>query len=131
MPLIWRVIVAPMTLPGIRSFKELVMIRIFVCTFAQRSFTPNAAKVVDNLMLEDPNQPRSLRAAPFKLFISFQGCEESFLHGIFRSGIVAKAENGVLEKIIAVIVQPTTRIGRFIGELTLCRTHINEKLLDQ
>jgi hypothetical protein len=24
-----------------------------------------------------------------------------------------------------VVVQPTTRIGRFIGELTLCRVHTN------
>jgi len=53
------------------------------------------------------------------------------LHGVFGGGIVAQSKNGILEKVIAVIVQPTTRIGRFIGELTLCRVHTNGNFLDQ
>jgi hypothetical protein len=47
------------------------------------------------------------------------------LHCIFGGGIVAQSENGILEKIIAVVVQPTTSIGGFSGELTLWHVHTN------
>jgi hypothetical protein len=53
------------------------------------------------------------------LLVSLEGSEKSLLHRILRGGIVAQSKNGILEKIIAVVVQPTTRIGGFIGELTL------------
>jgi hypothetical protein len=53
------------------------------------------------------------------------------LHGVFGGGIVAQSKNGILEKVIAVVVQPTTRIGRFIWELTLWRVHTNANFMDQ
>jgi hypothetical protein len=53
------------------------------------------------------------------------------LHGVFRGGIVAQSKNRIFEKVIAVVVQPTTRIGRFIGELALWRVHTNGNLMDQ
>jgi hypothetical protein len=54
------------------------------------------------------------------LLVSLEGSEKSLLHCILRGGIVAQAKNGILDKVIAVVVQPATRIGGgFIGGLTL------------
>src|ERR1051325_6538619 len=82
-PFIWRVIIVPMTLPWIRSFKEFAVLGTFVRLFAERSLTPGPPKVIDDLVLEDPNEPGSLRTPAFKLFIRLQRCEKRLLHGVF------------------------------------------------
>src|SRR4029079_4090254 len=119
MPFIWRVIVVPMTLPGPGFIKELAVLRAFVRFFAERSFPSGTPKVIDDLMFENPDQPGALRSTSLEFFVSFQRCEKSFLHGVFGGSIVAQSENRVLEKVVAMVVEPTTRVGRFIGELTL------------
>src|ERR1044072_3904226 len=131
MPFIGRVIRVPMTLPWLRSLKELAVLRAFVRFFAERRFPASASKMIDDLMLENSDEPGSLRSASLKFFVSFQSCEKSLLHGIFGRSIVAQSENRVLEKVVAVVVQPTTRIGRFIGELTLWHVATNMNFLDQ
>ena len=50
-PLSWRVIVIPMTLPWIRPFKELVVLRTFIRSFAEWSLPHSAPKMIDNLVL--------------------------------------------------------------------------------
>jgi hypothetical protein len=50
-PLIWRVIVIPMTLPGFGSLKEFAVLRTFVRLIAQWSLTNRAPKMIDNLVL--------------------------------------------------------------------------------
>ena len=120
-----------MPLPWIRSFKEFAVLGTFVRLFAERGLTPGTPKMIDNLMLQNSHEPGSLRTAAFELFVSLQRCEKSLLHCVFGGGIVTQSKDGILEKIIAVIVQPTTRIGRFIGELTLWCVHTNVNFLDQ
>ena len=63
--------------------------------------------------------------APSLVLQSFgiQCREKSLLHCIFRHDIVAQSEDGVFEKIVAVIVQPTFRIWRLVGGLSLCLAH--------
>src|SRR6478672_12963735 len=99
-----------MTLPGFRSFKELAVVRAFIRLFAKGSLAPSAAEMIDDLMFENSNKPGSLGTPPFKLFVSLQRCEKSLLYGVFRGVIVAHSKDRILEKIVAVIVQPTTRI---------------------
>src|SRR5215213_3740641 len=130
-PFIWRVIIVPMTLPWIRSFKEFAVLGTFIRFFTEWGLTHRAPKMIDDLVFQNPNEPGALRSAPLKFFVSFECSEKSLLHGVFRGGIVAQSKNGILEKIIAVVVQPTTRIGRFIRELTLYRVHTSVNFLDQ
>jgi len=130
-PLIWRVVVGPMTLPRLGPLEEFAVVRAFVRLLTEGSLAAGAPKMIDDLMLENTHEPGSLRTAAFKLFVSLQRCEESFLHGVFCGGSVAQSKNGIFKKIIAVVVQPTTRIGRFIGGLTLCRVHTMVNILDQ
>src|SRR6185369_7251471 len=131
MPLIRRVISVPMALPWSGSFKELAMLRAFIRFFAEWGFAANAPEMIHDLMFQDTDQPGTFRAAPFELLIGLEGSEKSLLHCILRGGIVAQAKNGILEKIIAVIVQPTTRIGGFFGGLTLRCVHTVLNFLGQ
>ncbi len=108
-----------MTLPRLGSFKELAVFRSFVRFFAEWSFTANTPEMIHDLVFQNPDKPGPFRAAPFELRVSLEGSEKSFLHGILRGSVVAQSKDGILEKIIAVVVQPTTRIGGFIGELSL------------
>src|SRR5215813_11862001 len=131
MPFIWRVIVIPMTLPRLGPFKKLAVLGTFIRFFTEGSLTHYAPKMIDDLVFQNPDEPGAFRSAPLKFFVSFECGEKSFLHGVFRGGIVAQSKNRILEKIIAVVVQPATRIGRFIGELTLWRVHTNANFMDQ
>src|ERR1044071_5537437 len=123
MPFIWCVIVVPVTLPGLGPFKKLAVLGTFIRFFTERGFTHCAPKMIDDLVLQNPDEPGALRSAPLKFLVSFQCCEKSLLHDVFRGGIVAQSKNGILKKVVTMVVQPTTRIGRFIGELTLRRVH--------
>src|SRR5690348_7690112 len=114
-PLIGRIIVVPMALPRLWPFEELAVLGTFIRIFAERRLTHSAPKMIDYLMFENANEPRSLRATPFELFVGLERGEKSFLHGVFGGGIVAQTKNGVFEKVVAMVVQPTTRIGGFIG----------------
>src|SRR5690242_11649459 len=46
-PFIRRIVVVPVTLPRLRTFEELAMVRAFFILFAERSFTHGAAKMID------------------------------------------------------------------------------------
>src|ERR1041385_1887773 len=131
MPFVWRIVVIPMTLPRLGPFKKLAMLGTFIRFFTEWGLRRRAAKMIDDLVLQNPDEPRALRSAPLKFFVSFECGEKSLLHGIFGGGIVAQSKNRIFEKVIAMVVQPTTRIGRFIGELTLRRVHTNLNFLDQ
>ena len=61
-----RVIVVPMTLPWLRSLEKLAVLRAFVRFFAEWSLTNGAPKMIDDLVLQNPDQPGALRATPFK-----------------------------------------------------------------
>jgi hypothetical protein len=87
--------------------------------------------MIHDLVFEDPDQPGAFGAASFELLVRLEGSEKSLLHRILRGGIVAQSKHGILEKIIAVIVEPTTRIGGFCGELTLRCVHTNLNFLGQ
>src|ERR1044072_3333443 len=125
MPFIWRVILVPMTLPGFGAFKKLAVLRTFIRLFAERSLTRRAPEMIDDLMLQNPDEPGSLRAPSFKLFVSLECSEKSLLHGVFGGGIVTQSKNGVLEKVIAMVVQPTTRVWGFTGGRALWLVHTN------
>src|SRR5690242_19799802 len=125
MPFVWRIVVIPMTLPRLGPFKKLAVLGTFIRFFTEWGLTRRAPKVIDDLVFQNPDEPRALRSAPLKFFVSFECSEKSLLHSVFRGGIVPQSKNGILEKVIAVVVQSTTRIGRFIGELTLWRVHTN------
>ena len=131
MPFIWRVIVIPMALPWLGPFKKLAMLGTFIRFFTEGSLPHCAPKMIDDLVLQNPDEPGALRCASLKFLVSFQCCEKSLLHGVFRGGIVTQSKNGILKKVVAMVVQPTTRIGRFVGELTLWHVHINVNFLDQ
>src|ERR1041385_8450024 len=131
MPLIWGVIVVPMTLPRLGPFKKFAVLRTVIRFFTEWCLTHRAPKMIDDLVLQNPDEPGTLRSAPLKFFVSFECSEKSLLHSVFRGGIVPQSKNRILEKVIAVVVQPTTRIGRFIGELRLRRIHTNVNYLDQ
>src|ERR1044071_10135157 len=111
MPFIWRVIVVPMTLPRLGPFKKLAMLGTFIRFFTEWGLTHGAPKMIDDLVFQNPDEPGALRSAPLKFFVSFQCCEKSFLHGVFRGGIVAQSKNRILEKVIAAVAQPTTSSG--------------------
>jgi hypothetical protein len=119
MPFIGRVISVPVTLPGSRSFKELAVLGTFIGFFAEWSFADNPPKVIHDLVFQNSDEPGPFRAASFELLVSLEGSEKSLLHHILRGGIVTQAKNGILEKVIAMVVKPTTRIRSFIGGLTL------------
>src|SRR6185369_116385 len=104
MPFVRRVIGVPMTLPWTRSLEELPVLRAFVRFFTERSLTAGASKVIDNLMLQTPDEPGAFRSPSLEFLVSLEGREKSFLHGVFGSSIVAQPKNGILEKIIAVVV---------------------------
>src|SRR6185369_1106687 len=131
MPFIWRVIVIPVTFPRLGPFKKLAVLGAFIIFLTEWGFTHCAPKMIDDLVFQNPDEPGALRSAPLKFFVGFECCEKSLLHGVFRGGIVAQSKNGILEKVIAVVVQPTTRIGRFIGRLTLWRVHTYANFMDQ
>src|SRR6266542_2390442 len=101
----------PMPYPLISSFEELSMFGTFIESFADGSFALNLPKMIDYFVFEYANQPGSLRSPPFKFLVSLQRREKRLLHGVFGSGIVTKSEARVLEKIVAVIVQPSARVG--------------------
>jgi hypothetical protein len=125
MPLIGRVIVSPVPLPRFRALEEFAVLRAFVRFFAEWSLSYSASKMIDDLVLENPDEPRSFRPASFKLFVSLQCREKSLLHRVLGGSIVAESKSRILEKVITVVVEPTTRIGSFIGELILWRVHTN------
>src|SRR6185369_17063936 len=131
MPFVRRVIGVPMTLPWSRALKELEMFRTFVRLFAERRLAHSATKMIDDLVLENPDEPGSLRTTSFELLVSFQRCEKSFLHGVFGGGIVTHSKDGILEKVVAMVVQPTTGIRGFIGGRTLWLVHTSLSILDQ
>src|SRR5215813_1164780 len=131
MPFIWRVIVIPMTLPRLGPFKRLAVLGTFIRFFTEWSLTHRAPKMIDDLVFQNPDEPGAFRSAPLKFFVSFECCEKSLLNGVFCGGIVAQSKNRILKKVVAVVVQPTTRIGRFIGELTLWHVHTNANFMDQ
>jgi hypothetical protein len=108
-----------MTLPVIGSLKELTVLRPIIGLFAEWSFTANTPKMIHDLVFQNSDKPGPFRAASFELPVSLEGSEKSLLHCVLRGSIVAQSKNGILEKIIAVVVQPTTRIGGFIGEVSL------------
>jgi hypothetical protein len=114
-----------MTLPWIGPFKELAMLRAFIRFLAQRSLALGAPKMIDDLMLQNPDEPGALRSTPFEFLVSPERCEKSFLHGVFGGVIVAQSKNGIPEKVIAVVVKPTTSIGRFTGGHALWLVHTN------
>src|SRR6185369_5253361 len=89
MPIIGRVIGIPMTLPRPGPFKKLAMLGTFIRFFTDGGFTRCAPKMIDDLVLQNPDEPGALRSAPLKFFVSFQCCEKRLLHGVFRGGIVA------------------------------------------
>jgi hypothetical protein len=120
-----------MTLPWPRFVEEFAVLRSFVRFFTERSLAAGAPKVVDNLVLQNSDEPRAFRSTSLEFLVSLERCEKSFLHGVFGGGIVAQSKNGILEKVIAVVVQPTTRIGRFSGDLTLGRVHTKVNFLGQ
>src|ERR1044072_2634335 len=60
LPFTGRVIFVPMTLPRLRSLKELAMLRPFFRFFAEWSFSTSATKVIDDLMLEYADEPGAL-----------------------------------------------------------------------
>src|SRR5690349_4656910 len=62
MPFIGRVVVVPMALPRFRPFEELAVLGTFIRLFAERSLTHSTAKMINYLMFENPDEPRSLRA---------------------------------------------------------------------
>src|SRR5690242_9353348 len=125
MPVVGRVVDLPMTLPRLRSVKKLAMLRPFLRLLAERRLTNGAPKMIHDLVLENAHQPRPFRTAACEIFVGLQGGEESFLHGIFRGAIVAQTKHCIPEKIIAVVVQPTTGIRGFNGGLTLRLVHTN------
>jgi hypothetical protein len=66
MPIVWRAIGVPMALPGVRSIEKLSVLWSGVEVFADRGFTTGTSKVIDDLVLQDSDQPRSLRPRPSK-----------------------------------------------------------------
>src|ERR1043166_2695590 len=101
MPFIWRVVVVPMTLPRLGPFKKLAMLGTFIRFFTEGSLTRCAPKMIDDFVFQNADQPGALRSAALKFFVSFECCEKSLLHGVFRGGIVAQSKNRVLEKVVA------------------------------
>jgi hypothetical protein len=128
MPVAGRIIGVPVAFPFISSFKELVVFRTFVNSFSDGSFAFGFAEVVDDLVLQNSDQPGSFRAAAFEFFISFQRGQKGLLHDIFRRGIVSQTKDGVLEKIVAVIVQPSAGIGQLKVGLWLGQGHADDKI---
>src|ERR1041385_5218688 len=97
MPFIWGVIIIPMTLPRLGPFKKLAVLGTFIRFLTEWSLTRRAPKMIDDLVLQNPDEPGALRSASLKFFVSFERSEKSLLHGVFRSGIVAQSKNGILE----------------------------------
>src|ERR1051326_7509998 len=62
---------------------------------------------VANLVLEDTNQPTLFGAATLKVLASLQGCQKGLLNQVFGPGGIAKAREGILEEVIAVLLYPT------------------------
>jgi hypothetical protein len=114
-----------MTLPGPGPVKELAVLVTFIRFFTKRSLTPCTPKMIDDLMFQNSDEPGALRSTPLKFFISLERGEKSFLHGVFGGVIVAQSKNGILEKVITVVVQPTTRIWGFTGGHALWLVHTN------
>ena len=123
MPVSRRMIGVPVTIPWSGPIEELTMLRTILGFLTERSLTHSASKVIDDLVFQDSDQPRSLRAAALEVFVSLQRREKSLLHRIFGSGIVSQSEYGIPEKIIAMVVQPTTRIWGFTGGNALRLVH--------
>jgi hypothetical protein len=123
MPISRRVILVPVTIPWPGSFKEFPVIRTFISFFAERSLTHRAPEVVHDLVLQNSYEPGSLRTAAFEVLVSLQCCQKSLLHRIFGGVIVSQSKHGIPEKIIAVVVQPTTRIWGFTGGHALRLVH--------
>src|SRR6185503_7679572 len=104
MPIVWCSINNPMTLPLILAVKKLMVIGTFVSSFADGCLPTNASKMIDDLVFQDSHQPGTLRSPSLKVFIRLQRRKKCLLYSIFSHVIVAQPEDGVLEKIVAVIV---------------------------
>src|SRR5690242_4942541 len=72
MPIGGRIILIPVTVPWSGFVKEFTVIRTFVRLLTERSLTHGATKVIDDLVLQDSDQPRALRTATFELSVSLQ-----------------------------------------------------------
>src|SRR5882672_5916766 len=101
MPIGRSVIGVPMTDPLICSFEKFAVFRSVFTAFADGSFPTGAAKVIDNLVFQNADQPGPFRTTPFKFVVGLEGREKSLLHGVFRRSIVTQSKDRVLEEIVA------------------------------
>jgi len=68
--------------------------------------------VIDDLVFENANEPRPLRAATGECVVRLQRGQQRLLHYVFRECRVAQAEQGIAEEGIAMPIYPRARIGR-------------------
>jgi hypothetical protein len=73
--------------------------------------------VIRYFVFHDADQPRAFRAAALKVFIGFNGGEKRFLDDVFSGGLIPQSKDGVLEEVVAMLVEPGGAIGRFNGGL--------------
>jgi hypothetical protein len=99
------------------GLEQLSVFKAFVFTFTDGCFSGHASEVIRYFVFHDADQPRAFRAATLKVFIGFNGGEKRFLDDVFGGGLIPQSKDGVLEEVVAMLVEPGGAIGRFNGGL--------------
>ncbi len=88
---------------------------IDVFTFADRCFSRDPAEVIRDFVFHNPDEPRAFRATALKIFVRLDGGEKCFLNDVLGGSLIAQSKDGVLEQVVAMLVEPRSAVGRFIG----------------
>src|ERR1051325_2552570 len=102
-PTNWRPILTPVTAPWSRLFEPFGLVwRNQLELYIPR----DTAKVIDDLVLHNSNEPGSFRTTAGVTFVSTNGCQQSFVQQILGDSSIAHAHQGISIKVIAVTIQP-------------------------
>src|SRR6266571_7197399 len=102
-PLVRSLLVVPKT-DRHKFLRILIGKKFHVC---KRSLPAKLAKMIDDLVFQNPNKPASLRGTGPEFFVAAHTGEKCFLHQVFGHFGFAHTHYSVSIKTLTVVVQPT------------------------
>ncbi len=106
-----------MTGPLPRTSEQFGVFRRLIDVFALANwrFARHASEMIGDFVFHDADEPRAFRTASLKIFVSLDSDEKCFLNDVFGGSLIAQSEDGVLEQVVAMLIEPRCTVGRFIG----------------